>query len=143
MNKALYELKSLAEYREKFDVNNEEILGIGLCSRKNLCLNTKINYECNGRVLDAKCRDLTSSWKRAKAKDANDACEYYENLEQQSSTLMNLKGVYSMDDIKEYGEKNKICPYYLNRKLVKFNLNLNLVGYGKCRHIQLSLFIRP
>lgn len=33
--------------------------GLGLTSRRNLCLNPQVNKEKKGHVVDAKCRDLT------------------------------------------------------------------------------------
>lgn len=45
----------------------EDFFGIGLTSRKNLCLNPKVSKEKKGKVVDSKCRNLTASWVRAKA----------------------------------------------------------------------------
>lgn len=39
----------------------EAFTGLGLTSRKNLCLNPDVNKEKKGKVVDARCRDLTSS----------------------------------------------------------------------------------
>ena len=45
----------------------EDFFGVGLTSRKNLCLNPKVSKEKKGKVVDSKCRNLTASWVRAKA----------------------------------------------------------------------------
>lgn len=45
----------------------EEFFGIGLTSRKNLCLNPVVSREKKGKAVDSKCRNLTASWVRAKA----------------------------------------------------------------------------
>lgn len=86
IEKALSELKRLMEYRTAHAETAEEkakeqsFLGLGLTSRKNLCLNPevysvalfslirqwlilvpKVAREKKGRVVDARCRDLTSA----------------------------------------------------------------------------------
>lgn len=43
IEKALAELKRLMEYREEQGVNDREFRGMGLTSRKNLCLNPDVS----------------------------------------------------------------------------------------------------
>lgn len=66
IDKALAELKNLMAYREKCGLV-EDFFGVGLTSRKNLCLNPTVAKEKKGKVVDSKCRNLTASWVRAKA----------------------------------------------------------------------------
>lgn len=66
IDKALAELKNLMAYRQAQGLV-EDFFGIGLTSRKNLCLNPKVSKEKKGKVVDSKCRNLTASWVRAKA----------------------------------------------------------------------------
>lgn len=66
IDKALAELKHLMAYRKEQGID-EEFFGIGLTSRKNLCLNHTVSRERKGKVVDSKCRNLTASWVRAKA----------------------------------------------------------------------------
>lgn len=42
IEKALAELKRLMEYREEVGANDGEFRGLGLTSRKNLCLNPDV-----------------------------------------------------------------------------------------------------
>jgi hypothetical protein len=51
----------------------EDFFGIGLTSRKNLCLNPVVSREKKGKVVDSKCRNLTASWVRAKVGNQNQA----------------------------------------------------------------------
>lgn len=63
------------EYREEMGVKDEGFRGLGLTSRKNMCLNpevgvsglrsclpVQVNKEKKGKVVDSRCRDLTSSY---------------------------------------------------------------------------------
>lgn len=87
IEKALAELKRLMEYRTAMAETPEQkakemaFTGLGLTSRKNLCLNPAVRFftlpgareeislqnpfqvskEKKGRVIDARCRDLTNS----------------------------------------------------------------------------------
>jgi len=85
IEKALTELKRLMEYRILYAENEEQkakeqnFMGLGLTSRKNLCINPevililavrdwqtnspnwKVAKEKKGKVVDARCRDLTNS----------------------------------------------------------------------------------
>lgn len=63
------------DYRNENGLD-EDFLGIGLTSRKNLCLNPVVSKERKGRSVDSKCRNLTASWVRAKvAKKEEDTME--------------------------------------------------------------------
>lgn len=46
IEKALAELKRLMEYREDMGANDTGFRGLGLTSRKNLCLNPEVSYSC-------------------------------------------------------------------------------------------------
>ncbi|KAI8070367.1 DNA repair helicase [Gongronella butleri] len=66
IEKALAELKHLMAYRQKEGLN-EDFFALGLTSRKNLCLHPEVSKEKKGKLVDAKCRDMTASWVRARA----------------------------------------------------------------------------
>jgi hypothetical protein len=61
IEKALSELKRLMEYRQQMGCTDEGFRGIGLSSRKNLCLHPEVSREKKGKTVDARCRDLTSA----------------------------------------------------------------------------------
>jgi DNA excision repair protein ERCC-2 len=42
-------------------VKEEAFTGLGLTSRKNLCIHPDVAKEKKGKVVDARCRDLTST----------------------------------------------------------------------------------
>jgi DNA excision repair protein ERCC-2 len=65
IEKALTELKRLMEYRIEAAETEEEkakersFTGLGLTSRRNLCLHPEVSKEKKGNVVDSRCRDLT------------------------------------------------------------------------------------
>jgi DNA excision repair protein ERCC-2 len=137
IEKALAELKRLIEFRVDAGENHDNFIGLGLSSRKNLCVHptvssrilpdkAKVSKGKEGTTVDSMCRNLTASWVREKEKpeeggmqDAEDIeklCSFYEKL--QSLDIEKVSGVYTLDDLKEYGKVNGYCPYFLARKLV-------------------------
>ena len=56
IEKALVELKSLMKFRTERLGYEEEFRGLGLTSRKNLCLHPSVKREKSGNVVDARCR---------------------------------------------------------------------------------------
>ncbi|KAI8852107.1 hypothetical protein BC829DRAFT_424885 [Chytridium lagenaria] len=130
IEKALAELRRLMEYRASHGLN-ESFLGLGLSSRRNLCVHPQVSQEKRGTFVDAKCRSLTASWVREAARNAPtgdiELCEFFENLEDAESTATMPAGVYTLDDLKEFGEKKKYCPYFLARRMIPF---ANVVIYS-------------
>jgi DNA excision repair protein ERCC-2 len=110
------------DYRASQGVS-EVFLGLGLSSRKNLCVHPVVSNEKLGTLVDAKCQSLTASWVRESTKnhrDASNSCVYYESLmgkEEQLDTLL-PSGVYTLDELKQIGALKSLRPYFLARKLV-------------------------
>ena len=80
IEKALAELKALMKYREEQLGHKEEFRGLGLTSRKNLCLHPSVKREKSGAVVDARCRSLTAGFvkeKKAKGEDVP-VCIYHD-----------------------------------------------------------------
>ncbi|CEJ04137.1 Putative DNA repair helicase rad15 [Rhizopus microsporus] len=133
IDKALGELKRLMKYRRNQGLQ-EDFFGIGLTSRKNLCLNPIVSKERKGKSVDSKCRNLTASWVRSKVikkKNAEEQqqtddpmdvdqpvplCDFYEQLEAANSPNPIPNGIYTLEDLKDYGRQMTYCPYYLVRR---------------------------
>jgi DNA excision repair protein ERCC-2 len=49
-------------YREEMGAKDDGFRGMGLTSRRNLCLHPDVSKEKKGKVVDARCRDLTSAF---------------------------------------------------------------------------------
>lgn len=117
IDKALAELKRLIAYRKEAGMN-ESFLGIGLSSRKNLCVHPVVSMEKRGSVTDSKCRDLTSPWIRERGKEKVELCDFYENLYMYDMNDAEIKGVFTLDDFKYFAKEKHFCPYYFARKLI-------------------------
>ncbi|KAJ8656758.1 hypothetical protein O0I10_007605 [Lichtheimia ornata] len=138
IEKALAELRQLMEYRRSEGLD-EDYLGIGLTSRKNLCLHPVVSKQRKGKVVDSMCRNMTASWVRAKAGKGKGAkqdetpdkqielCDFYEQLESANSPNPIPNGIYTLADLKDYCEKMRFCPYYLVRRVIPF---ANVVIYS-------------
>ena len=144
IEKALAELQRLIKYRADQGLK-ESFLGLGLSSRKNLCIHPNVSKEKRGDVVDAKCKALTAPWVRKEnpevdaimedigkvqnqeIPDIESLCAYYETLEISDPNQMIPSGVYTLADLKEYGKKTRKCPYYLARRMIPY---ANVVIYS-------------
>lgn len=80
IEKALAELKALMKYRAEQLGYVEDFRGLGLTSRKNLCLHPSVKREKSGNVVDARCRSLTAGFVKEKKEKGEDVelCVYHE-----------------------------------------------------------------
>ena len=80
IEKALAELKDLMKYRENELGHKEDFRGLGLTSRKNLCLHPSVKREKSGAVVDARCRSLTAGFVKEKKERGEDVavCIYHD-----------------------------------------------------------------
>ncbi|TXT12554.1 uncharacterized protein COLE_02964 [Cutaneotrichosporon oleaginosum] len=123
IEKALAELKRLMEYREEQGANEREFRGLGLTSRKNLCLNPEVNKQKKGKVVDSMCRDLTSSYacERGRAEPGSvPLCSWHEELNNYETGNLIPPGVWTLDDVKKYGQDKGVCPYFTIRRMMPF-----------------------
>lgn len=144
IDKALLELKRLLEYRQEQEQKEQEsqandnnsggaskaktlttqqpFYGLGLSSRRNLCINEEALQAKMGKAVDSKCHSMTASWVRHKASSTGDQsvklCDYFERLERTGDSISLPSGVYTLDDLKQYGRDAGLCPYFLARKMI-------------------------
>ena len=80
IEKALVELKALMKFRAERLGHEEEFRGLGLTSRKNLCLHPSVKREKSGNVVDARCRSLTAGFVKEKKDKGEDVevCVYHD-----------------------------------------------------------------
>lgn len=80
IEKALVELKELMKYRADQLGYEEDFRGLGLTSRKNLCLHPSVKREKSGSVVDARCRSLTAGFVKEKKDrgESVDLCVYHD-----------------------------------------------------------------
>jgi len=122
IEKALAELKALMKYRADQLGEEEEFRGLGLTSRKNLCLHPSVKKEKSGAIVDARCRSLTAGFvkeKKEKGEDV-DVCIYHDNLDLLEPHSLVPSGVFTLDGLLKYGEQHKQCPYFSARRMMPF-----------------------
>ena len=80
IEKALAELKALMKYRSDQLGKEEDFRGLGLTSRKNLCLHPSVKREKSGSIVDARCRSLTAGFVKEKKERGEDVdlCIYHD-----------------------------------------------------------------
>ena len=131
IEKALVELENLMEYRAKELGHREQFRGLGLTSRKNLCLHPVISKERKGTVVDEKCRRLTNGVNKRKLEaDPNadvELCEYHENLYDLEVQNYLPNGVFSFEKLIKYCEERKLCPYFIVRRMISM---CNIIIYS-------------
>ncbi|EUC66475.1 DNA repair helicase RAD3 [Rhizoctonia solani AG-3 Rhs1AP] len=129
IEKALSELKRLMAYRisqaetPEQRVKEEAYTGLGLTSRKNLCLHPEVSKEKKGKVVDARCRDLTSS--QAVEKGRNDPgnyplCAWHEGLNDMEEGALIPAGIHTLADLSNMGRERTTCPYFTIRRMMPF-----------------------
>ncbi|EDR14295.1 uncharacterized protein LACBIDRAFT_319363 [Laccaria bicolor S238N-H82] len=126
IEKALAELKRLMAYRISHAETPEEkekersFMGMGLTSRKNLCIHPEISKEKKGRVVDARCRDLTNAAVCEKGRadpDSVELCSWHEELGKLEPGNLIPQGIWTLADILEYGRDKGVCPYFAVRRM--------------------------
>lgn len=140
IEKALIELHKLMEYRTKELGYEEDFRGLGLTSRKNLCLHPTVSKERKGAVVDEKCRRLTNGQLKQKLElelvskeemmahpDQHGLCSYHEKLYDYEQHDLIPNGVYSFEGLIEYCKEIGTCPYFTVRRMLPF---CNIVIYS-------------
>jgi DNA excision repair protein ERCC-2 len=98
------------------------ILAIGMSARRALCVHPEVSKYTEREKVDAECFKRTARWHRAENEGQSGLlCNYFENLElmNEQNHLPHINGVYTLEDLRAFGRKEKVCPYYLARQLVR------------------------
>nr|SVE74026.1 EOG090X01B4 [Daphnia barbata] len=129
IEKVMEELRKLINFYEKEIGMEQNILGLALSSRKNLCIHPTVSKEREGKVVDGRCYGLTASFVRARraADDSVPICQFYEGFDAHGKEFPLPPGVYNLDDLKEYGQMKGWCPYFLARYTIT---HANIVVYS-------------
>ncbi|KAF2204970.1 DNA repair helicase [Delitschia confertaspora ATCC 74209] len=122
IEKALAELKALMKYRTEQLGYEEDFRGLGLTSRKNLCLHPSVKREKSGSVVDARCRSLTAGFVKEKKERGEEVevCVYHDNLDLLEPHNLIPPGVWTLDGMLRYGEEHKQCPYFTARRMMQY-----------------------
>ncbi|CAH3128453.1 unnamed protein product [Pocillopora meandrina] len=130
LEKVLEELKVLLEYYEKETGRKPKLLGLGLSSRKNLCIHPEVSAGREGKKVDGKCLSLTASYIRLRHKEDKTVpvCAFYEDFDAHGKEEKIPPGVYNLGDLKEFGRKKGWCPYFLARYTI-YHANIVVYSY--------------
>ncbi|KAG8042095.1 hypothetical protein G9C98_000086 [Cotesia typhae] len=117
IEKVIEELKKLMDYYEKETGSPPRMVGLVLSSRKNMCIHPEVSKERDGKIVDGRCHSLTASYVRARHNydDTTPICSFYEGFDEEGRERVMPPGIYSIDDIKDYGRDRNWCPYFLAR----------------------------
>lgn len=129
IEKALAELKRLMIYRvsqadsDGAKEKERNFTGLGLTSRKNLCIHPEVSKEKKGKVVDARCRDLTNPAVCEMGREnpgSVELCDWHENLGQLEPGNILPPGIWTLADILQFGREKDICPYFTVRRMMPF-----------------------
>ena len=144
MSKTVEELKRVMEYRTRELTRlgrppPADMLAVCLSSRRNLCVHPSLANESDKEKVDAGCRSMTASWVRAKAEAAKGGsgpgsgseapltlCDFFEGWDA-NGTDAEIKGIYTLDDLKALGVAKGWCPYFTARHVISY---ANVVVYN-------------
>lgn len=118
------------DYYAKHAAENPNLTGLVLSSRKNMCIHPEVSREREGKIVDAKCYGLTASYVRDRQSvdDNAPSCQYYEGYSDEGKEKMMPPGIYSLDDLKQFGRDRNWCPYFMARYMVSYQLSLSNQG---------------
>lgn len=124
MQKVMAEMKILVSSREKELGVPNDLVTVGLASRRHLCVHETVS-QMEGTAVDSGCRNLTASWVREMAEDQQGdgavdipLCSYFEHYSREGADAILRPGVYNLSDLRAYGRRRQWCPYFLARHSV-------------------------
>lgn len=71
--------------------------------------------------MDGRCHSLTASHVRARHQNDPNApvCNFFESFDMHGREFPLPPGIYTLDDLKEYGQRHGWCPYFVARHAVQ------------------------
>ncbi|XP_020485971.1 regulator of telomere elongation helicase 1 isoform X2 [Labrus bergylta] len=78
-----------------------------LGSREQLCINQEVMRQESNHIKVHMCR----------AKVSTRSCVFYNNVEEKSTDKDLANSILDVEDLVKYGNKQRVCPYYLSRSL--------------------------
>lgn len=117
IEKVIAELKHLMNYYKKYTGAEPNLTGLVLSSRKNMCIHPDVSKEREGKAVDSKCFQLTAGFVREQHQvdDTVPICQFYEGFDIEGRESMLPKGIYNLDDLKQFGRDRNWCPYFTAR----------------------------
>uniref|UniRef100_S4RQB2 DNA 5'-3' helicase n=1 Tax=Petromyzon marinus TaxID=7757 RepID=S4RQB2_PETMA len=131
IEKVIEEMKKLVAYYEKHTKEPMKFLALSLSSRKNLCIHPEVSALRFGKEVDGRCHSLTASYVRNRHSSDGSVpvCSFYEDFNTNGREVPMPPGIYSLDDLKEYGRQKHWCPYFLARYSQIMHANVVVYSY--------------
>ena len=103
-------------------LTGKSILALGMSARRALCIHPEVSKHNEREKVDSECFKRTARWVRAEHEisGAGNLCSFFETLEDAAgkSQLPEMSGVYTLDDMRAFGRKENVCPYFLARRVI-------------------------
>jgi len=97
-------------------------LALCLSSRRNMCINERVMGESDREAVDAACRSMTASWvvehARQNPESNMETCSYFDSFQEAGEATTMPSGVYDLEELKNWGQARRWCPYYLARQAI-------------------------
>ena len=115
-------LLELREIRKK--ISDKRIFGIGMQGRSNMCILAKHDSEMSSGTSEELSRFCSHQKKLAMSNKKNQGCMYYRNFIEDNQNIEKIinwtkNKLPTAEEFINYCEKNKACPYELNKQLIK------------------------
>lgn len=111
MVKTMGEMRRLLRHWAVEGESLRPLRGVCLTAKSNLCIEPRVVGRLRPSEVDSGCRAITAPWRN------DHRCTFYDTLEQSPHVELPA-GVYSLDDLRQFGEAHHVCPYYLVRKSI-------------------------
>jgi DNA excision repair protein ERCC-2 len=113
----------LREIRKKNKKLSDQIFGVGMQGRSNMCILARNDPEFSKGNAEELSKLCTSEKKKAKTNDKDKGCIYYRNfLDKEKAEKTSdwfRKILPTAEEFIEYCENKKICPYEINKILMR------------------------
>lgn len=113
----------LRQIREKNKELIGKLLAVGMQGRSNMCILARNDPELSKGTAEELSKVCSSEKKKVKSNNKNNGCMFFRNfLDKEKSEKASFwfkKNLPTAEEFIEYCEKNKICPYEINKKLIR------------------------
>lgn len=115
----ILELRAIRKKR-----NDNRIFGLGMQGRANMCIIAKNDPEIGNGSSEELSKFCSNLKKKALSNKKNEGCEYYRNFIGDKQKIYKImewtrQKLPTAEEFVEYCEKNIVCPYEMNKLLIK------------------------
>ncbi len=112
----------LREIRNK--IKDKRIFGLGMQGRANMCILAKTDPEISNGTSEELSKFCSNKKKKVMSDNKVEACEYYRNFIGDKQKIEKIlewarEKLPTAEEFVEYCEKNTVCPYEMNKLLIK------------------------